>query len=267
MEIKLIVSDLDGTLLTNKKTISEYNKQMIRTVKEKGIKFCIASGRPYKSIQQIINKNRLDDLVDYIIGYNGYILLDIDKNYSFTEEKLSVDEIEEIIAITRNDNFNVIQYDGDELYALYEDNVTKRIETYKPCKCHIIGVDFFNKPLEKILITNDISILNQFYQRHKMDNKSYKMVKGNTDLIEFMKNNISKGKTLLKLLEYSGINSNQVLAFGDQDNDLELLDSIKYSVAMGNSEQHIKDVCWSTCLTNEENGVGSFIDEFIIESK
>lgn len=76
MKYKLIVSDLDGTLLNGQKFVSNINKDAIRKAKEQGMSFAIASGRPLYPILSLIKQWEMEELVDYVLGMNGGCIYD-----------------------------------------------------------------------------------------------------------------------------------------------------------------------------------------------
>ena len=126
--IKLIAIDLDGTLLDDNKEISQDNKIAIQKAKTYGIKIIIASGRPYFRVKEILQQLDLNHNTDYVITYNGGCILIGDNSEIIYEQRLSNQDICEIINFFHNINNdkNYLAYGGEHISAKKE-NLLKQI--------------------------------------------------------------------------------------------------------------------------------------------
>lgn len=119
--IKLIAIDLDGTLLDDNKEISQDNKIAIQKAKTYGIKIIIASGRPYFRVKEILQQLDLNHNTDYVITYNGGCILIGDNSEIIYEQRLSNQDICEIINFLDKYNGDIYLYCQDQIFSLNQD--------------------------------------------------------------------------------------------------------------------------------------------------
>ena len=119
--IKLIAIDLDGTLLDDNKEISQDNKIAIQKAKTYGIKIIIASGRPYFRVKEILQQLDLNHNTDYVITYNGGCILIGDNSEIIYEQRLSNQNICEIINFLEKYNGDIYLYCQDQIFSLNQD--------------------------------------------------------------------------------------------------------------------------------------------------
>ena len=287
--IKLIASDMDGTLLNHNHKIPKENVELINYAKNQGIEFIVATGRAYYEALPALNKENINCDV---ISFNGGIVYDKNGN---------------IISITPmlpKDLYYTIEIlkSFDISYQLYTKNTiyTKSIETdinayidlirsngYDPDVEHLraeaqqkLDVGYItevenielylnekeNPPIKIIAISNDISKLENA-AKLLSENKSISVTSSGANNIEIMHKNATKGEALKEIAKIYGINLENAVAIGDNLNDQAMLDIVGYSVAMKNGNTILKEQAkYVTEKTNSEGGVADTIFKLIEEN-
>lgn len=287
--IKLIASDMDGTLLNHNHKIPKENVELINYAKNQGIEFIVATGRAYYEALPALNEENINCDV---ISFNGGIVYDKNGN---------------IISITPmlpKDLYYTIEIlkSFDISYQLYTKNTiyTKSIETdinayidlirsngYDPDVEHLraeaqqkLDVGYItevenielylnekeNPPIKIIAISNDISKLENA-AKLLLENKSISVTSSGANNIEIMHKNATKGETLKEIAKIYGINLENAVAIGDNLNDQAMLDIVGYSVAMKNGNTILKEQAkYVTEKTNSEGGVADTIFKLIEEN-
>ena len=287
--IKLIASDMDGTLLNHNHKIPKENVELINYAKNQGIEFVVATGRAYYEALPALNEENINCDV---ISFNGGIVYDKNGN---------------IISITPmlpKDLYYTIEIlkSFDISYQLYTKNTiyTKSIETdinayidlirsngYDPDVEHLraeaqqkLDVGYItevenielylnekeNPPIKIIAISNDISKLENA-AKLLSENKSISITSSGANNIEIMHKNATKGEALKEIAKIYGINLENAVAIGDNLNDQAMLDIVGYSVAMKNGNTILKEQAkYVTEKTNSEGGVADTIFKLIEEN-
>lgn len=287
--IKLIASDMDGTLLNHNHKIPKENVELINYAKNQGIEFVVATGRAYYEALPALNEENINCDV---ISFNGGIVYDKNGN---------------IISITPmlpKDLYYTIEIlkSFDISYQLYTKNTiyTKSIETdinayidlirsngYDPDVEHLraeaqqkLDVGYItevenielylnekeNPPIKIIAISNDISKLENA-TKLLSENKSISVTSSGANNIEIMHKNATKGEALKEIAKIYGINLENAVAIGDNLNDQAMLDIVGYSVAMKNGNTILKEQAkYVTEKTNSEGGVADTIFKLIEEN-
>lgn len=264
-DIKLVVSDLDGTFLRSDKTVSKANQETLKKLKELNVPFAIASGRPLKAITFNIKNWQIEDDVRYIIYGNGYGLYDLKENKDHTSYPMLKEWNMLILKDALSLGLNAVDYGGDHIEALKEDTVTKRVETYNGYKTELVKEDYFYKDFFKFMISGNKEKLDDFerYYLPKYQDMPFHGYRSNIDIIEFNDKRVSKYSMLENLCQILSISTDEVLGFGDGNNDIELLKRLKYGVAMKNASDLLKKQVKYISKSNDDDGFSDFIGRLI----
>ena len=260
--IKLIAIDLDGTLLNEDAKISDYNKNIITKLIDKGIDIVIATGRPifsmdfyYKELQ-----NNSESIV-----FNGAMVVNKSFNCIFNSP-LENSIVSNIINLYKE---KYINYTSLTLYSMKEYIVAKdnfKFQTYTEKfdkENKIIGLENFNDniKIQKIIIfgENDILInIKQTIDKLFTVHTAF----SNPNFLEILSINTNKANALKWLCDKKGIDRKNVIAFGDNYNDIEMIEFAGIGVAMENAESYVKKNAKYIADTNNNNGVGTFLKDF-----
>ena len=260
--IQLIATDLDGTLLNSNHQISEYNKNVIKKAAEMGIKIILSTGRPTSAATKFLYDLNIDT---ELISFNGAMITDKNSNIIY-QQNLDASIGKELIKIAEKYN---IYHQGflaerwnigffDKRWIDFYVSIAK-IDNY------VIGFDNIEDfSFSKFMFIGE-------NDRLKVIEEELKETFGNSIYYTFSRPvylevhspNASKAKALSYLADKYNIKSDNIMAFGDNNNDLEMLEFAGVSVAVENAEAVVKEKCVHLTKTNEEDGVGYFINKYL----
>ncbi|MFC4797894.1 Cof-type HAD-IIB family hydrolase [Neobacillus sp. GCM10023253] len=265
-ERHLIALDLDGTLLKDDKTISEKTKEVLRKAREDGHIVMIATGRPYRSSEMYYRELDLDTP---IVNFNGaFMHHPRNPKWGFFHEPLDIHVAKDIVEACRSFHFhNIIAEVMDDVYFHYHDQ--KLIEIFNFGHPNITTGDLSNylkdSPTSLLIHTEEDQlkkIRDHLSDAHAevIDHRSWAAP---WHVIEIIKSGLNKAVGLKKAADYYGISKQRVIAFGDEDNDLEMLEYAGYGIAMGNGIDQVKNIANDVTLTNEEDGVAEYLTDLL----
>ena len=267
--IKMVVSDMDGTLLNSNLEISQENLQAIEALREKGIRFCIATGRPEQLVKEYIEPLRMKDPM---IMYNGSVIGHPFQDGSLYELKLEKEDIKSIISYCEEHNIIYMPYTKDKIISKPNyrvDFFEKRNELLEDKnKCVFEDIRELDEILRNnvnkiLLIENDEekfrkakAFVSQFPQ--------FEIASSQTGFIDINPQGASKGNALKILANHFGYKLEEIVAIGDQDNDVSMLEVAGISVAMENASKNAKNAADYVTVSNNESGVAKWIKENIL---
>lgn len=263
-DYKIIISDIDGTLLNSSRQVSEATKEVIIAARKKGILFGLASGRPIHGIESNLEQWGIDGLVDFIIGSNGGERLSNNKYHQ--NHLLSDVFIHEILEVYEPLQLNACIYYKDALYVERIDEITAQIA--KNVKLELVVCNMketVKEPLNKLLYivnADEMHRVEAFYQKHK--NPNYRGFRSQAELFEFVNADVSKAFAIHELCDELHISIEEVIAFGDTSNDIEMLRECGLGVCMANGTQDAKEVADELTLSNDENGLAYYINTHLL---
>lgn len=260
--IKLVVTDIDGTILIPEKGINNSVKQCLRELKEKGIHVAIATGRSFASAKYIAKEVGIEcPLICYqgglINSFDGEIL-----NVKYLDEKIA----REIVKDCRKRNIHLNVYIEDKLYV-EDDN--EYIKDYIGDK----GIDYFLvdsfdeldfSKLNKLLAINyDPNFVDELIEEYKTKYPQIYVVRSFKYFCEIANKEATKGNAIKFLADKYNINIDEVLAIGDQNNDIEMVQTAGCGVAMGNGTPEIKAIANYITDNVENDGFIKAINKFV----
>lgn len=264
MTIKLIACDLDGTLLAGDKNISGTNILFVKKAMEKGVFFCIATGRMFCSAVQFADVLGLDGP---LLAYNGALIKDIGKDEVLRAMPLDKAAAQEILLYCREKDLYIQKYLSDRLYVKSATETAKAYSSKIRVPFVEEGEAFFSlsgAPSKLMLIVKEElrdEIMAEL--KAKFAQKVF-ITTSNPRFIEIVRPDVNKGEALTWLASKMGIKMDEVMAIGDSYNDMEMLQQAGVSVATENAEPGIKEMCSFVTATNDEDGVAKAIDRYIL---
>lgn len=263
--IKLVVTDLDGTLLNEQRKVSKKSKEAIEILKASGINIAIATGRPYFGTIDIIEQSSLIDDNGFSIFNTG---ASIQKNSDGTilyELYLTNDDIYYIQSKVRDYSVNVAAYAYDKIYCDEDVFYNGIIHDSKILNMPIYTNLMSDKRYGRINIMGSAKELDSIMLDKSAELKvDYKIVRNELFSIELLRKEAGKGNALRKLSEFLNLDLyNEVMVIGDGYNDIDMLSLVKNSVAMNNAPDEVKSVCNYSTLSNVEEGFYNAIKRFI----
>ncbi|WKA53747.1 Cof-type HAD-IIB family hydrolase [Planococcus shixiaomingii] len=262
MKPHLIVLDLDGTLLTDQKVISEKTKNTLGKASEAGHQIMIATGRPFRS-SEVYYKEL--GLTTPIVNFNGaFVHHPTDANWGTFHTPISLDVVHEVVESMHDfDFYNIVAEVLDDVYVHYHDEKLMNIFQFGDPSITTGDLRNFLKadptsllihaPVEKVQQIHDhLSSVHAEVIDHRRWGAPW-------HVIEIVKSGLSKAVGIERVSKSIGIPRENIIAFGDEDNDLEMLDYAGVGVAMGNAIEPLKNIANEITLSNNEDGIAELL--------
>lgn len=269
MSIKIVAIDLDGTLLTSNKTISETTVKTIKQAKQAGVKIVLATGRPLTGVVAFLDQLALNDPGDYAITYNGALVQSTADNQVLVQHDLNYQDYLEIEYMARKIGVHAHAEDADFIYTTNRDLSPYTIgeSTLVSMQVRYRTPDEFSpdKTFVKVMMVDEPAILAAAIDRIPVAfSEKFHLVRSEPYFLEVLNQNASKGNALTDLANQLNIPLSDVMAIGDQENDASMLKIAGTSVAMGNAIPAIKTLADFTTDTNDQDGVAKAIQEYAL---
>ena len=264
-QIKLVATDMDGTLLNSRGEVSQSFFYLFDELKALDVTFVAASGRQYYSIIHRLHAIK-DDMI--VIAENGALTMHKDQELQTTE--IDRTTYLELLDITKDLKDSQVILCGRKKAYLHEPihDFTNMLDQFYG-KYEI--VDDLSKITDeqylKIAIYNQNGAEKHLYPALKhLENRLKVKVSGEVWL-DLSHNNANKGYALKNLQQSLDISPTETMVFGDYNNDLEMMEQATYSFAMQNAHPNIKAVANYTTKSNDENGVEYMLRKMIEAKK
>lgn len=267
--IKAIVCDVDGTLLTSDGTVDLKTADAIKKARAQGYLFGIATGRESLSVKDQLPAWHLQGEVDFIIGSGGSELCDLNLQRSEQSYPLAGSLIREIMQHYQDLPVNfAIPYEG-LIYAPKDDELIATLSKEDKIPYRVVDFDvFLQEPKPKVMIVCDPSDMPKVVERGKtFANPQYKsaaLITAST-LYEYMDPRISKTFGLKNLLAWHGLSLDNVCAFGDADNDHDMIQNARIGVVMANGSELTKSVADYITADNDHHGIADYLEQELLK--
>ena len=270
---KLIVTDMDGTVLGEDHKITDENKKALKEAEKMGIRVVFATGRFHDSAKDHI------DFLDYtmpIISSNGSIIKHPITNKVYYSNFIDKNKCLEIIDIIEKYNLNYQVYTDEKILQKYETEeemifMKNFIAKNFSDKTEIIFKQELRDDIKnsKVLKFNILELENQKLldkARHELKSiNNIEITSSWKDNLEIMSEGSNKGKAVEFLSNLLEIDREHIIAFGDNYNDLPMIEFAGTGVAMGNAEEKVKNIANYITDKNGESGVAKAINNLVLE--
>lgn len=269
MVIKAIMCDVDGTLLNTQGVVSQRTVEAIKKSRDKGILFGLCTGRDAHSVRDLMEHWGIGGLVDAIIGNGGSEICDELLHVEKESHPLDGELIKEVIKHYEDMNVNfAIPYKG-VLYAPKEDGFIKMLSTYDKIPYDVVDFDEFLKESKaKVMIVCEEGKMNEVVLRSKTFSndkfKSASLVTASV-LYEYMDPRVSKANGLREWLQLHDLGMENLCAFGDEDNDFDMIQAAGCGVVMKNGSEKTRGVADFITDDNDHDGIAVYIEENILK--
>lgn len=264
--VKIIMLDMDGTLYTDDKRITQPTLDALYRCKRRGIKIGIASGRAKWLLEKTIRQYHIEDLIDVIVGMNGGHVYDRQWDRFVIKEGLQTEDIRAIVKgceAVREANF--ITYDEEAIYARCMDEEAKAMEKRMDLPVRIVDqLDGIHSFMKLLVLRNDRGNFTpeELNLLSAVRSDRYYGMPSAGFCVEFVRTSISKSKGIETICEWNGWSMDEVMAFGDHGNDVDMLKAVGIGVAMGNGTKEAKQAADYVTLSNEEDGIAAFLRKY-----
>ncbi|MBK0368370.1 Cof-type HAD-IIB family hydrolase [Flavobacterium agrisoli] len=266
--IKVIVTDLDGTLLKPNHRISDYTKSVFKTLHQNGYLIIVATGRHHLDAMAILDTL---DFPVYLVSSNGArihtpqreLLFSFDLESDLVKKALNVEIDPEITVVLFKENVWQTNKLSEKLNSFQADlKYLPELVDYKSLEdFSAIKIFFAHENQEKLIVLKDAILANNADTLHHAFSLP--------TCLEFMDKSIDKCFAIEKVLQNEGFTMSQAVAFGDGFNDLQMLSKAGKGLIMKNAPQTLKDVLPQLEIidSNADDGVATFLSQYFIKNK
>lgn len=274
--IRMIGLDMDGTLLTTEKELTEHTREVLREAIDRGVVVLPATGRPLTGIPEEVLKF---PGVRYAVASNGARIVDLKENRVIYEDLVPYETGRRVLEIcSRYDSMLEIYYDG---VGYAEEEKLKHLDEYVPRLPMARYIASSRRPVadvramheERKAPTDKVQALFRTTEECK---KAWKEVEKEIPDIEItgaLSNNIevnakgvNKGRGLLILGQLLGIRREEIMAVGDGSNDIAMLREAGLGVAMENATDEVKAAADVITLSNDQEGAAAAIEKYVLQA-
>lgn len=267
---KLLAIDMDGTLLNERHEVSPAVLAALDAVRERGIRLVLCSGRPIAGMRPYLAELGLMGPDDYAIGYNGAYVERTAAAEVLFEYTLSLGDVRDLYELSLRLG-SPMHIFAD--HALYTPN--KDINEFTINEAFLNGLPLYYRTMDeldsgmsyqKVLFIDDpesLAVTRAALPRELYDR--FTIVQSAPHFLEFIPSVTSKGHAVKRLAEALGVKREEVMTFGDNENDLSMLEYAGCGVAMGNAVDAVKSVADFETRSNTEDGVAYAIQQLILD--
>ena len=265
--IKLIVVDLDGTLLNSQNEMSARNEKALVDAITKGAAVILATGKTFISAKAIVERLKLTTPGIYLQGLAVYK----PDGTAVFQKALDPGISRQVVTFAEDRGFSMVAYSGARLLAKTLTPEVEQLATkYHEPMPEAIG------PLQNILDDMPVNkllaikagdpkrVLALRWQLDKQLDGGGQLTQALPDMLEVLPPGVSKGATLAALLKQLSLQAENVLAIGDAENDLGMIELAGVGVAMGNAHAKLKAAANHIVADNDHDGVAEAIERFVL---
>ncbi|WP_313436991.1 sugar-phosphatase [Stenotrophomonas sp.] len=267
--IELVAIDMDGTLLDPAHRLTQGAKAAIAQARALGVHIVLTSGRPVSGLAPFLAELGIGGDDDYCIACNGGLVRRIGTGENVAEFPLSFDDFLYCEQVARDIGVHFQALDGQRLYTPNQD-----ISRYTVIDSHLSHVPLSYRRVEdmdrsmsfiKLMMIDEPEVLDAAIAHLPAElTERFAVLKSAPFFLEVFDRRAGKGPSLQKLAEHLGIDRANVMAIGDQENDLTMLQFAGTSVAMGNAIDAVKAAARFETTTNAEEGVARAIETYVL---
>lgn len=269
MKYKLLVLDVDGTLLNDEREISKRTLAALLKVQQMGVRIVLAFGRPTYGLMPLAKTLELGNYGGFVLSYNGCQIIKAQNGEILFERRINPEMLPYLEKKARKNGFAIFTYHDDTLITdspdneyikneallnnlkiIKEDEFSTAID-FAPCKCMLVS------DKEKALIG-----LEQHWEKRLAG--TLDAFRSEPYFLEVVPCGVNKANTLGALLEHLGVTREEVIAVGDGVCDVTMLQLAGMGVAMGHSQDSVKVCADYVTASNEEDGVALAVEKLIL---
>ncbi len=269
MAIKLIAIDMDGTLLDPQHKITPAVKAAITRARDKGVYVVLATGRPYTGIERYLKELDLHQAGQYCISNNGALAHRADNGEVVAEKTLGFDDYLYFEQLARELGVHFQAFDKAFLYTPNKD-----ISEFTIHEASLTGIPVRYRAVDemdpatrfpKIMMIDKPALLDKAIAGlPERAREHYTILKSAPYFLEILNPEVDKGYGVKMLAEKLGLQQSEVMAIGDQENDLAMIEYAGTGVAMGNAIDSVKSIAQFVTKTNREDGVAHAIEKLVL---
>lgn len=257
----LLVTDLDGTLLTSHKTITPRTRQALAEFRQRGGLLAACSARPVSSMARLLEQQRVETLFDWCAGFNGGQILELTSQrilHSAALTRRDLREIDRHISLSRYPHHF---FTAQAIYHRYD----RLIAPWTTYEARLFELPLIRAALGNIVDRRDIFKITLVAEHARIDDlcreinrqlpNDYKATITGGNYIDIQRSEINKGYALAEIARQLNTSPAEIAAIGDQQNDISMLNVAGFGIAMGNAPERVKRQARYVTTTNDDEGI------------
>lgn len=266
MDIKLLLLDLDDTLLNTQGKLSNRTINAVRDAVEQKTIVAIASGRMHKSLLPYVEKLNTHGPV---VSYNGALIKDSLNDNTIYTNPVPLDICKKVLRFAKNNHIYCQMYNELDYFFEQHCDLSDGYHVSTGLKGITLGDNLDTKIIEAspklLMIDNDIEKVLDIFDKVKdaFEDILY-ITRSKGHYIEIMNKNVNKGEALLRMCEIYDISPENCMAIGDGLNDLEMIKKAGVGVAVSTASKVLKNAADIVCESADEDGPAKIIEEYIL---
>jgi Cof subfamily protein (haloacid dehalogenase superfamily) len=271
MNYKLLVLDVDGTLLNGAKKITPRTKTALLKIQHLGVRIVLASGRPTCGLRAPAKELAMDKNGGFILSCNGGQIIQLPDDRLLFDKRIDPEMLPYLERTARKNGFPIFTYHRDTIITTHPENGRIRREAelngmrvkgvsgfaeaidFSPCKCMIVSED-----------EAALTLLEAHWKRRLAG--SLDVFRSESYFLEIVPQYIDKANTLSWLMEKLSIDAKDVIAIGDGVCDVTMIQLAGLGVAMGNAQDSVKACADHVTESNESDGVATVVEKHILSA-
>lgn len=267
---KIIALDMDGTLLNDKKVITDKTKDALIKARERGVKVVLASGRPVDGLKKYLKELNLISDEEYVLSFNGSLVQKVKSEEVIYEIGLKGKDLHYLYDISQNLDVNI------HAFSASKGLITPKASKYTKVEADLNGIDFSicdfgdiseDEHIVKVMFIDEEEIIDRVIKNLPAEiYEKYKVVRSTPFFLEEINKKSGKATGLAALAKYLNVSKDEIIAVGDAENDLDMIEYAGLGVAMGNASEKVKKAADYITGSNNEDGIAEIIEKFILNN-
>jgi Cof subfamily protein (haloacid dehalogenase superfamily) len=261
--VQAVACDLDRTLIAEDAALRPRTRAAIERTRATGVHVILVTGRMFRAVKRYALEANLDDPV---VCYQGAVVAEPRTGRWLRHVPIPLDLARETIAALHDEGFGMNCYVDDELYVAEITPGARQYADFQDIELHPVGdlLAWLDKPPTKLVVIDDPTVLDELELRMKarFDGRLF-ISKSLPYFLEFAAPGVTKGAGLQFVAERLGFVAARTVAFGDGENDIELLEWAGYGVAVENAHERVKALADLVCPRVDEEGVAQVLEAYL----
>ena len=263
--IQMVAIDCDETLLRSDNTVSEYTKDVLQRLQDKGVRITIATGRMYQTAKPVGMSLQLGNVP--MILFSGGLIQELESGRKLFERTVPLDTVQRILKIASQYGWHIQSYVDDRLLCHHKTWQSDLYEVQTGAKAEFLGDGLYTLESEpnKLIAIDTVEGIDQIIDTLTPEvGDLVNLVRSQKDFLEIVALNVSKGRALTQLALDNHISLEHIVSFGNAENDISMLRKTGYSVAVENATDHVKSVAHTICGHHNDDGVAHWIEDNLL---
>jgi len=266
--IRLIIADVDGTLVTQEKILTQRAIQSVMALRAAGIKFAVTSGRPPRGMAMLIDPLKIDEP---LAAFNGGVIIKPDLTTIVRENFLPRAMVEKVIKIILDHKLDVWIYTGHEWYVrdVNAPHVAREQWTVKFAPVVVASFDGLLENVAKVVGVSDDLEAVQRCEKDKQEacGDQASAARSQPYYLDVTHPKANKGEVVMAMSELLNTPVDQIATIGDMPNDVLMFRKSGTSIAMGNASPEVQKAATYVTASNEQEGFAEAMEKFVLRRR